>query len=177
MGQRLNLEITKDGNCLANSYYHWSGFTTSSLELTKTIIDNFDIKNDNDLGLAIELLMTTGATLNSRDLEYCINNNIIKVNTFKGQDRNEGLIGITSNGIEETRKWEEGRVSIDIVNKTIDFNCKYDCDETDIYTTIDLDGITKIPFDKVDLLLQGIIACEDNNGVFRIGDNYYYSIY
>jgi hypothetical protein len=27
MGQRLNIEIVKNGDVLANSYYHWSGFS------------------------------------------------------------------------------------------------------------------------------------------------------
>lgn len=27
MGQRLNIEIHENGKCLANAYYHWSGYT------------------------------------------------------------------------------------------------------------------------------------------------------
>lgn len=38
MGQRLNLEITIGENVLANAYYHWSGYTTSSLKLVESAL-------------------------------------------------------------------------------------------------------------------------------------------
>lgn len=39
MGQRLNIEILKNGEVLANSYYHWSGFSNSAINLTIYIIN------------------------------------------------------------------------------------------------------------------------------------------
>lgn len=48
MGQRLNIEIMeKEEILLANAYYHWSGYTSSSIYLTQYIIRRFDevIKN------------------------------------------------------------------------------------------------------------------------------------
>ena len=39
MGQRLNIEIVKNGEVLANSYYHWSGFSNSSIDLAIRIIN------------------------------------------------------------------------------------------------------------------------------------------
>ena len=38
MGQRLNIEITKNGNVLANSYYHWSAYSDCALNITTKII-------------------------------------------------------------------------------------------------------------------------------------------
>lgn len=132
MGQRLNIEIVKNGRVLANSYYHWSGFSNSAINLVIRIIQNYEyikkynvekyIKNQ-DLLLAIRLLEETGAGLNNTDIAR----NILKDETMnlklkECQGRNEGIIGITQEDIEETRAWEEGRVSIDIENKKIDFD-------------------------------------------------------
>ena len=73
MGQRLNIEILKNGEVLANSYYHWSGVSNSAVNLTIQIINNFDyikkyrveeyIKNQ-DLLFAIRLLEETEAGVN-----------------------------------------------------------------------------------------------------------------
>ena len=50
MGQRLNIEIKKGEQLLANCYYHWSGYSETALELTKKIIDKFDdVKEENDV--------------------------------------------------------------------------------------------------------------------------------
>lgn len=129
MGQRLNIEIVKNGRVLANSYYHWSGFSNSAINLVIQIIQNYEyikkynvekyIKNQ-DLLLAIRLLEETGAGLNNTDIAR----NILKDETMnlklkECQGRNEGIIGITQGDIEETRAWEEGRVSIDIENKKL----------------------------------------------------------
>lgn len=102
MGQRLNIEIVKNGKVLANSYYHWSGYSSSAINLTETIITKFDyikkynvegyIKNK-DLLLAIRLLETTGAGVTDIEgtrkiLEDETNN--LKLQNCK--DRNEGII-------------------------------------------------------------------------------------
>ena len=107
MGQRLNIEIArkKDNKILANSYYHWSAYTYSSLELANEIIEYFYdiVRNDkvSDEIKAIQLLQTTGAglleqeynTLNEEDKKYC----------SLATNRNLGLISFTEKGIEETR--------------------------------------------------------------------------
>ena len=132
MGQRLNIEIVKNGEVLANSYYHWDAFSNVAINLAIKIINNFDyIKKHNvedyienkDLLFAIRLLEETGAGISNIDnarrlLKDKTNNLKLK----KCEGRNEGIIGITKEDIEETRYWEEGRVSIDIEKKTIDFN-------------------------------------------------------
>lgn len=132
MGQRLNIEIVKNGKVLANSYYHWSGFSNSAVNLAIQIIQNYEyikkynvevyIKNQ-DLLFAIRLLEETGAGL--RDINATrkiLKDETMNLKLKECQGRNEGIIGITQEDIEETRDWEEGRVSIDIENKTIDFD-------------------------------------------------------
>lgn len=153
MGQRLNLEITDGDNVLASAYYHWSGYTSSSLNLTNIIMtaikeesnntnekDN-NIKNMNDKIEAItkelnddvlkacKLLRLTGAALTEDQIEY-INKNCDDSykELYKDDDivdRNNGLIAITEKEMANTRIWEEARVTIDITNKVINFNSIY----------------------------------------------------
>ena len=131
MGQRLNIEIVKNGKVLANSYYHWSGFSNSAVNLVIQIIQTYEytkkynvekyIKNQ-DLLFAIRLLEETGAGIYDIDTaRKILRDETMNLKLKKCQGRNEGIIAITQKDIEETRYWEEGRVSIDIENKTIDF--------------------------------------------------------
>lgn len=133
MGERLNIEIVKNKKLLANCYYHWSGFSNSAVNLTICIINNYDyvkkykvgkVKNK-DLLLAIRLLEETGAGTNESEKDNTIKRlGLIDENIQlkKCDGRNEGIIETSKEGMEETRGWEEERVTIDIENKTIEFN-------------------------------------------------------
>jgi hypothetical protein len=128
MGQRLNIEIIKNGETLANAYYHWGAYTSSSLELTKLIIENIDnIQCEDEVIRAVRLLEFTGALITSEEIEEMHKRS--EKETFKNaESRNDGLISITKEGIESTRKWEEGRVEIHLDEEFVDFNVfwKYD---------------------------------------------------
>lgn len=100
MGQRLNIEIVKNKNVLANCYYHWSGFSNSSIDLVVKIIEDFDYvkkcclsdpcKNE-DLLFAIRLLERTGAGLyDLEETRKILGNPLIKLPKCKGRD--EGII-------------------------------------------------------------------------------------
>lgn len=151
MGQRLNMEIKIGNETLANSYYHWSGYSSSSCEIALKVIDYMEEHPQttelNKL-YAIRLLEHTGAGLTDfaptdeekeqakkfYDPKYYEEwvNKPSEIRTaqelFPNEKfaecfgRNEGLLAITKYGMEETRKWEEARVTIDIVSKTIDFD-------------------------------------------------------
>ena len=166
MGQRLNIEIVKNGKVLANSYYHWSGFSNSAVNIVIQIIQKYEyikkykvekyIKNQ-DLLLAIRLLEETGAGLNNTDIAR----NILKDETMnlklkECQGRNEGIIGITQEDIEETRYWEEGRVSIDIENKKIDFEVIDEYTEEELKDYYDEEEIKELNIKKIDRNFKNI---------------------
>lgn len=165
MGQRLNIEIVKNGKVLANSYYHWSGYSNSAVNMVVQIIQEYEyikkykvekyIKNQ-DLLLAIRLLEETGAGLNDIDMTR----NILKDETMnlklkKCQGRDEGIIGITQKDIEETRYWEEGRVSIDIENKKIDFGVINEYTEEELNYDYD-EEIKELNIKKIDINFKNI---------------------
>lgn len=137
MGQRLNIEIIDGwGMTLANCYYHWSAYTGSAIELVETIIEaSEDIACDSLLERAVKLLESTGAGINDFEktrIEADATNKFDGIDFKPCVDRNKGLISVTLEGISDTRKWEEGRVEINIEDKTIDFYM-YLSEDSDYY--------------------------------------------
>ena len=140
MGQRLNIEIVKNNELLANSYYHWAGYTSCAIDMTVNIIKSFDyikenkVENvkDKDILFAIRLLEETGAGMTESEQDKTIKkigliDENIKIKACEG--RNEGIINITEEGMKENRYWEEGRVTIDIENKKIKFEVYHNISE------------------------------------------------
>lgn len=202
MGQRLNIEIRrrKDNEVLANCYYHWSAYTESSLNLAKEIISNlFSILHNetSDRIKAIQLLQSSGGglieeeynELDNEDKKYC----------HIGLNRNLGLISFTKKGIEETRKYEESRLTIDIDFDDIDNwlcgNCyidfgvvmpieKEEIDELIENNKLKLDKIVEFDFDlqnmninDISIFIDKIKDIEKNCGLFKIKkDNLIYQI-
>lgn len=171
MGQRLNIEIVNGEISLANCYYHWSAYTHSALCLTKKVIEAYyDSEAIVGLKMAVDLLEATGGGVNEVEREE-IQKQPDKFGHLKFKDcvnRNGGLLAVTESGKEETRKWEEGRVTIDLDTETFCFDVlSYDtiedyteyCDES--FNEDDFEKLTecpfdlcKVPFDKVDDLID-----------------------
>lgn len=131
MGQRLNLEITKGGKVLANSYYHWDAYTRPAFKHT-LIAHNFlsvhkDIIKDDKL-LAIRALEETGAGLPeyADDTgDYTRIKNIKKYSNMmfeKCTSRNAGIIGCFPDSIKNTQDWAEGTAIINLDDMSILFD-------------------------------------------------------
>lgn len=127
MGQRLNIEIVENGECLANAYYHWSAYTSSAFELAKQIIEAIPTVDEKPPVMkAIRLLEITGARLTDDEIEYA--KTMLLGDDFKADaNRNDGLISVSENGKDETRKWQEyalyiyldeNRMKFDVLHKT-----------------------------------------------------------
>lgn len=125
MGQRLNLEIKTNDKTLANCYYHWSGYTSSALELTKIILNNLSDKELTQ-DYAVELLKLTGAG---------------------NSNRSEGLIGITDKDIEDTRYWAEATVYINLESRKVKLDIFYIEDVEDLDDDIEVKLVDKFKFE------------------------------
>lgn len=155
MGQRLNIEIEKNNKTLANAYYHWSAYSSSACEMTQQIVDyiNKNPQTCDDVLYAIRILEHTGAGLTNNYPSELKSAQVMfpneKFEECKG--RNFGLLAITDDGIEETRDYEEGRVTINLDNKTINFAVywEYDPADEDYYDT-------KPQFEKLELDLDNL---------------------
>ena len=191
MGQRLNIEITDGSNVLANAYYHWSAYTHDSAELLKLILSERCITDDSTMSIfekAIYLLERTGAGFSSTELDYIKNEDIdLPLDLIKfAKDRNEGLIAISTKGIKDTEYWEEGRLTVDILNLKVDFNVVWapSDEEAEDY---EKDGakLSLLPYDIRDMSFRDAFAFiefvndkYDNSEfyIFRSGDTYYVPI-
>ena len=159
MGQRLNIEIINDDKALANAYYHWSGFTSSAIVLTKLILSYFIDDGQCNLSKAIRLLKSTGASFTVKDNALALLDTELIQFISTDEDiinRNKGLISFSEEGMEETRYYEEGRVTINIESKNIDFDVfaymseeEYKKIDIPKIKNIDID-ITNISFDEFD---------------------------
>lgn len=192
MGQRLNIEIVKNGKVLANSYYHWAGYSNCAVDLAIQIINNFEYIKENkvekyienrDLLFAIRLLEETGAGVNNIDkTRELLKDETNNLKLKKCEGRNEGIIGITEEDIEETRNLEEGRVSIDIEKKIVNFDVireytneefKEDYDEKEIkeMNIKEIDrNFKNIPFEDI-FELKAFIDRANYNGEYFFYNN------
>ena len=135
MGQRLNIQIEANNptsdktEVLANCYYHWSGYTSSAMELVNEIVEsgiyNLDILDP--VEKAIRLLEATGAGLTKDEFTDTYTESKYKLST----SRNDGLIAISEKGMAETQNWEEARVTINLSTNMVDMGGVYFLDEVD----------------------------------------------
>ncbi len=136
MGERLNLEIRENGELLANAYYHWSGYTRSALELTEIVLKTIPkIKESDPVLKAIRLLEATNAGLTPNEKVYA-GQKLEGFDSNQFQDainRNEGLISISVEGMTETQRWEEERVTIHLDNQLIEFGACFSSSDEDEY--------------------------------------------
>lgn len=172
MGQRLVVNVYEKDKKVANAYYHWSGYTISSLrvlkDISKAYIENKDIS-------AVDLLKATGARLSNDD--NC--------------NRNDGIIEITESGMENSSSWSEGDIDIYLDEGMYDF---FVTSGTDIdyikeyYEDININEIEHLKYTLCGMKLDDYIAIDDlintisrledtKNGLFKINDEIYQSIY
>ena len=118
MGQRLNIEFYVNNKAIVNCYYHWSGFSDSAMAHTQCLIhhlQDYDFSNipENEIKfIVIRTLEDFGARLKDKDLEEAKKLYPERKFSNDDMDRNEGLIGITKESMDNTRSWEEARVNI-----------------------------------------------------------------
>lgn len=137
MGQRLVIEIKEGDTVLANAYYHWSGYTETSLNLlnevmNKGILNNIPIKfskRDEQL-YAIKLLETTGAKILEEDFKIATLK--FPMNEFEtSKNKTDGLIAFSEKNINKNMDSAEAIISIDLKSRTIDIGGIYNYENLD----------------------------------------------
>lgn len=137
MGQRLVIEIKEGDTVLANAYYHWSGYTETSLNLlnevmNKGILNNIPIKfskGDEQL-YAIKLLETTGAKILEEDFKIATLK--FPMNEFEtSKNKTDGLIAFSEKNINKNMDSAEAIISIDLKSRTIDIGGIYNYENLD----------------------------------------------
>ena len=130
MGQRLNLEIVRGDQVIANAYYHWSGYTTSSIHLTNLLLASMKLHESmglTDISLGYHTLRSTGATLPKGEQTSFIAGldlpkaELLLIEEDDQPSRNEGLIGLSASAIKSTQDWAEATVKYDLDTKLVNF--------------------------------------------------------
>lgn len=172
MGQRLNIEIVNEKGVIANCYYHWSAYTDSAAELTKKIIQSHeDQPKDIDWeAKAFLLLQSTGAGIIPHETasdRLRIQLERLGLSPKVASSRNAGLISFEQGNIEDTRSWEEGRVTINIESEEVDFSVFIELKEGDEYEGYKMTDqrlkINSIPFSDFEVFSQKLhdVSCDE----------------
>ena len=168
MGQRLVINIMSEGETVANSYYHWSGYTSSGLRLMKDMISAGAIPILKDLppvertAAAVNLLVRTGASLSVESAEHIENNlelkKLLNEGAFEPQNRNDGLICYEPAECENNMTWAEATIEV-----------YPDEQRFDIYGVLSGDSLDVDPDElsgeEVEYILGPVLRDEDIEGV------------
>lgn len=136
MGQRLVIEVVKNGRSAGTFYYHWSAYTLSALEEAKSLIealDEADTKTFPSTQRAlIEIARTKKSGLWSEAEAMWISQHFGGTDTNMERDRNEGVLALSKAGQENMRAWAEGSITLDLDHRTVSndvFDGAYDLDD------------------------------------------------
>lgn len=169
MGQRLVIVGKKNHIPIFNIYYHWSAYTSSSIyEADRLLKYLLQPEKCGDLVLsAIEYCEANGGGI-SNDVDIEEAQRIYPDHKIKtdGINRNDGLIAITADGMNNNLSWAEGVIEIDFDNDLINNNVFFYYDSVEqINEECDYEGDDKIkdsdilnpyisvesfPFNKID---------------------------
>lgn len=197
MGQRLNIELYKNDELqlYANCYYHWSAYTLSSLYTLKRIIENY--RNIKDKYSDPVLLATKCFEIPDESIRRDENGNITRVECYAGLcdkskklmtflypnesfydaiDRNVGLISIHPGDVDNTRTWEEGRMTVNLDKEWFSFDvfcCIYPDELKEWYPSLRRDEISKIlDISDLNIDIMEYIKFDDIDKVMEIFDKY-----
>ena len=152
MGQRLTVTIEKDGEKLLCGYWHWSGYTESSIAVCKAILEGIIQEKEyienckNKIQLQMKLIniirQNTEAKLSfdfddigqeEKDLfnalklyqEFDLKETVGEKDTHyyePGYDRNDGLLTPFNKGIEGYEYWSEAPCFINLDDMTVNID-------------------------------------------------------
>lgn len=150
MGQRLVVSIKANDKLLANAYYHWSGYTGSSIGCTEIIIETIKSmdKVEPDVRTAVYLLRSTGADLIETEKDKVSEELKDLYQNLKPANRNDGIISITKEQMSEYQSYSEGDVIIDIGTNDIYFGVYWVdmLDKDHMIKKHDLFPVTSVPY-------------------------------
>lgn len=111
MGQRLVIKIKDSkGDLLATQYMHWSGYTGSTLEcmvaLHDTIKDMGEIREEKKYAVSLLRKAFTSAALTGEAARS------LGIKETRTLNRNEGLIDITEEEMDDSVGWAEATCSV-----------------------------------------------------------------
>lgn len=127
MGQRLVITVKNNGKDLAKIYYHWSAYTVSALMEARDVVNCiYDHNDETEKELQLRLVRFCeehGGGIRGDDKEYAYIQAMFPNETFKtdGYSRNNGLIALSEEGMDDLQSWSEGDLDI-IIDEDVILN-------------------------------------------------------
>lgn len=127
MGQRLIITVKNNGKDLAKIYYHWSAYTVSALMEARDVVNCiYDHNDETEKELQLRLVRfceERGGGIRGDDKEYAYIQAMFPNETFKtdGYSRNNGLIALSEEGMDDLQSWSEGDLDI-IIDEDVIYN-------------------------------------------------------
>lgn len=193
MGERLLVRIFKNDKRIANIYYHWSGYSISSIEETKRIIEYVKEKeNSSEIIEALVLCVNSNrseffgrvniGTLLPKDISYYNKIYKKKYRLPKNASRNNGLLAITEEGMNDLETWYETLVDVYLDTNEIDFSNIISVADDDIILEIGEKtwkynlgiDLSKTKFDEINKVYDYMLNVEREDGIIEYNDELYY---
>ena len=120
MGQRLVITVRKEQKDIAKIYFHWSGYSESALEETRSLLKDIDTKEENIKKLQLNIIracenMGGGIDGGAGSAEFSYVCDMFPNVSFKEDpNRNYGLVALSENDMEKIQRWSNGNIVIDL---------------------------------------------------------------
>ena len=120
MGQRLVITVRKEQEDIAKIYFHWSGYSVSALEETRSLLKDIDTNEEDIKKLQLNIIracesMGGGIDGGAGSEEFSYVCNIFPNVSFKEDpNRNCGLVALSENDMEKIQLWSNGNIVIDL---------------------------------------------------------------
>lgn len=182
MGQRLVVSVIENNEKVASVYYHWSGYTSSSLmELAKlrdavdggdtgdTVLDIIRfLESYSDPDLAGPLAGQRGGV--SPDDVADAESRWPGQSFLDEVNRNCGLVAISEEKMGEQESFAEGTATFDVTNRIASTDCVFDYMDYDEYAeSYEEDGMETVPETQIPVIPYdlGYIPFDDLDGAGR----------
>lgn len=120
MGQRLVITVRKEQEDIAKIYFHWSGYSDSALEETRSLLEDIDTNEEDIKKLQLNIIracesMGGGIDGGAGSEEFSYVCNMFPSVSFKEDpNRNCGLVALSENDMEEMQLRSNGNIVIDL---------------------------------------------------------------
>lgn len=184
MGQRLVITVRKEREDVVKIYFHWSGFSVSALEETRSLLKEIGTKEENIKKLQLNIIRAC-ESMGAGSEEFSYVCSLFPNVNFKGDpNRNFGLVALSERGMNEMQRWGEGNIVIDLDYNRI-YNsvfCEYhsleeyevetDQRADEVYCYVPDVDITDFRVEYIDEVIDFVSFVIQAGGAAKNGDSY-----
>lgn len=126
MGQRLIVTVRSMGEDICKMYFHWSAYTIPALKEVRDMMEEFPMETkskDETILYFIRYCEKNGGGISngygSQEWNYITSKYPNEKFKETNINRNRGLIGISKEDMDDTQRWSEGDIIINLDDMTV----------------------------------------------------------